>query len=174
MWQRDQGRARAPCTSEPLKKKSFDIKAINHRPRAQFAPAEWWDGERYFTRDCSFARPPRSHLAPACHCDPSQHIYCAPTYYHQRWLAHGECLATVHTHKEALAPCTLVAESKQLIIKPLRVPGCSSAVLLRCSMQSGENEPVSPVPSCCDVRKWGKALETSRGASRGEALLEGE
>lgn len=39
-------------------------------------------------------------------------------------------------------------------------------------MQSGENEPVTPVPSCSDECKWGKALGASWGASWGEVTLE--
>lgn len=88
---------------------SFHIKAISYRPQAQFSPAET-ESAIY-----TIAIPPTSVslLAPACHCDLSQHtVYHHKPTYQQRLLAHVECLPTVHTGKEALAPCALVTKSK--------------------------------------------------------------
>lgn len=124
MWQHNQGHACGLCTSEPVKMQSFHMKAISHQPQAQFSPTEQRDGECYLHTiamlptslsplSSPWMRPQSTYTTTDVHV-----IICGGL--------HMSSACKPYTLKEdAPAPCTLVEESMQLIIKPLWLPGCS-------------------------------------------------
>lgn len=152
-----------PRTPRDNKNRDFlwalDLKnvIISHQSKQLLAPGAILT-HRDTEAECvhTITTPPTSIpvTVPASGCDLSHHTLYPHTPTRHWWLlVHVDGLPTAHALKEPLALCTLATQSKELIIKPLWVPGWSETLLLYYSMQSGGNEPVSRVPSYSDECK---------------------